>query len=157
MRYLAKVFPDKAGKFIPADPVLAAKIDMVANYEPHVYSFIAKSAYPSLGFPLYAGDVATMDSTKENVAEAAAAAGSELLNIYENKFVNIFLKDTKFLLSDELTIADFRHAPVMLFAKIGCVLPARLEQYLKDVEAAAPGYAEAVAGTTGFASPHWKK
>ena len=156
MRYLAKVYPDKAGKFIPSDAAQAAKVDMLADYSTTVYSLISKAMYPTVQFPLYAGDVASMESTKAQTQASQEAAAAQLLQIYNDKYADIFLKSTKFLMSDELTIADFRTAPLLLFAKVAVALPPRLEQYLKDVEESALGWTKAVENVVGFASSHWK-
>ena len=74
MRYLAKVFPDKAGKFVPADPVACAKVDMVCDYISTFYPLMAKAMYPAVGFGLYAGDVASMEETKEHIPKSQEAA-----------------------------------------------------------------------------------
>jgi glutathione S-transferase len=70
-----------------------------------------------------------------------AAAG--LLEMLEAKIVGLFLKDTTFLLSDKPTLADFRLAPILLFARVAIKLPQRLEAYLDEMEKV-PGYKEAV-------------
>ena len=51
-----------------------------------------------------------------------AAAG--LLEMLEAKIVGpgLFLKDTTFLLSDKPTLADFRLAPILLFARVAVAL-----------------------------------
>eukprot|EP00802_Teleaulax_amphioxeia_P023998 Tamp_24644.p1 GENE.Tamp_24644~~Tamp_24644.p1 ORF type:complete len:248 (+),score=56.56 Tamp_24644:100-843(+) len=135
-RYLAAVFPDKAGKFYPRDdPAKCARIDMVAE-------FISYSLYP-LGFPLYHGDVANLACTKDKTKESQEEAAAGLLEMLEAKIVGLFLKDTTFLLSDKPTLADFRLAPILLFARVAVKLPQRLEAYLDEMEKV-PGYKEAV-------------
>jgi glutathione S-transferase len=151
MRYLAKVFPDKAGKFIPSDPAAAAKADMIADYVGgSIYPKIAEAMSPIEGF-------GSGHTTQTTSAEDQAAAAEALLSTLNDKVVNIFLKDSTFLAGDSLTIADFRFAPVLLFAKIAIVLPARIEEYLNAVEAAAPGYAASVAPVDGFCADKYKK
>ena len=57
--------------------------------------------------------------------------------------MGLFLKNTNFLLSDTPTLADFRLAPVLLFARVAVKLPQRLEAYLDEMEKV-PGYKAAV-------------
>ena len=156
LRYLARAFPEKAGCTYPNDIKTQAKIDMLVDFAiTGVLSQLPKAAYPRLGFPGGAGDVSSMDETKEYTDKACEAAGADILSTLENKYVGIFLKDTKFLLSDTPTIADFRFAPMLNFLKIACKLPARLEEY-SDAMHALPGYTEANAGVADYASPKWK-
>jgi len=144
MRYLAKAFPDKAGKFYSTDAAKAAKADMVGEYiTASIYPLIAKSMYPIVGFPMGAGDVGAMDSTKDKTQESQDAAAAELLNLLNTKVCDIFLKDTPYLMSDEPTIADFKFAPLLLFARIGAKLPAKLEAYMAKMEEI-PGYKDAM-------------
>ena len=120
-----------------------------------ILSHLPKSCYAALGFPGYPGDVMSMDETKEHADKAAAENATAMLETLENKFVGIFLKDTKFLLSDTPTIADFRFAPMLNFLKIAVKLPDRLKEYDEAMNAL-PGYTEACAGVVEYASPKWK-
>ena len=144
-RYLAAVFPDKAGKFYPRDdPAKCARIDMVAEFISYsLYPLVAKAMYPTVGFPLYHGDVANLACTKDKTKESQEEAAAGLLEMLEAKIVGLFLKDTTFLLSDKPTLADFRLAPILLFARVAIKLPQRLEAYLDEMEKV-PGYKEAV-------------
>ena len=150
-RYLCGAFPDKAGKFYPGDAKSKAKIDMVTEYTGiTLYNYLAKATYPTIGFPLYAGDVAATEALKDHVAGSQEAAAAELLNLINDKYVNNWLKDSTFLCGDEPTIADFRFAPIMYFARVAVVLPERIVKYLDDMETKVPGFKEATEGPRGF-------
>jgi glutathione S-transferase len=156
MKYVAGAFKEKAGKFYPDDVKQRATVDMLCAYvEGSIYPLIAKAVYPNLGFPLYAGDVASLEETKPNAGKSQEAAGAELSKLLKEKFSDKFLSKTKYLLSDVPTVADFRFAPVLLFAKIGVVMPERLDKYLEDMNKLA-GYTEAVAPVLGFAQDKFK-
>jgi glutathione S-transferase len=158
LRYLTKAFPDKAGKYYSSNILKAAKIDMLMDMvNTGVCTMIPKAIYPTLSFPLYPGDVGAIDELKEKYTEVAAKAAQDALLEYLNsKVVNIFLKDTKFLLSEEPTIADFRFAPML--SPIKCsyfALPERLVEYeaaMKEL----PRYADAVKPVDDYCSTHWK-
>ena len=155
MRYLCKVFPDKAGKFYPEDPAAAAKIDMVCDYiNGSLCPFFAPAVYAELGFGAYPGQVASMDSTKEHAAEATKEARDHVSKILEERYVGIFLANTKFLQSDTPTIADFRFAPLMSQLKCGIKLPERIEKYLTDCYAI-EGFEEAMKPVDEFCKPRW--
>ena len=150
-RYLCGAFPDKAGKFYPGDAKSKAKVDMVTEYTGiTLYNYLAKATYPTIGFPLYAGDVAATEALKDHVAGSQEAAAAELLNLINDKYVNNWLKDSTFLCGDEPTIADFRFAPIMYFARVAVVLPERIVKYLDDMETKVPGFKEATEGPRGF-------
>jgi glutathione S-transferase len=159
LRYLTKAFPDQAGKYYPTDDIgKAAKVDMIMDMvNTGICPLMPKAVYPTLSFPLYPGDVGAIDELKEEYTKVAAKAAQDALLEYLNaKVVNIFLKDTKFLLSDEPTIADFRFAPML--SQIKCsdfVLPERLVEYQAAMKEL-PGYADAVKPDEDYCSAHWK-
>ena len=129
-RYLCAAFPDKAGKFYPGDAKTKAKVDLIAEYTGiTIYALIAKAMYPNVGFP---------------------PAAAELLNLLNDKYVNNWLKNSTYLAGDEPTIADFRFAPIMYFARVAIVLPERIVKYLEDLETKVPGFKEATEGPRGF-------
>jgi glutathione S-transferase len=156
LRYLTRVFPDQAGKYYPSGAVEAAKVDMVMDMvNTGVCSFIPKAIYPTLGFPSYAGDVAAMEGLKDHIPASQEAAQGALKEYLESKVAGILLKDTKFLLSDEPTIADFRFAPMLSQIKCGVKLPdviVKYEEAMKEL----PGYTDALKPSDDFCSPHWK-
>jgi len=120
-----------------------------------ILDLLPKATYPRLGFPAFPGDVAAMESTKEHTEEAASAAGQAILTLLENKYAGIFLAKTKFLLSDEPTIADFRFAPMINFIKVSCKIPRRIQTYYDEM-AKLPGFKEACAPVVEFAMKSWR-
>jgi glutathione S-transferase len=157
LRYLCKAFPDQAGKFYSNDLHLSAKIDMVLDMiNTGVCVLVSKASYPTLGYPLYAGDVAAMDATQEHTKLAQTAAGDALLEYLQTKICGIFLAQTQFLLTDDLpTIADFRFAPMLSQAKVAFPMPPRIVQYLNDMEQLVPGYAEGMKPVDAYNSQFW--
>ncbi|CAB9500387.1 glutathione Stransferase [Seminavis robusta] len=157
MRYLAKAFPDKAGKFYPSDNAQkAAKIDMVCDMiNTGICNLIPKAAYPTLGFPLYAGDVAAMDESKEHTKASQKAAADAIKEYLENKVVGILLDKTKFLMSDTPTIADFRFAPMLSQIKVTMELPDGIADYLERMEADVPGFADGNKPANEYNSKFW--
>jgi len=156
MRYLCRAFPDKAGKFYSEDPKAAAKIDQVCDMiNTGVCALIPKACYPTLGFPTYAGDVASMDETKEYTALAQKEAGEALKEYLEYKVVGVMLANTKYLMSDTPTIADFRLAPMLSQVKVNFALPEKLEEYLTAMDEI-PGYFDALKPVHEYNSQFWK-
>jgi glutathione S-transferase len=121
-----------------------------------ILELIPKACYPGLGFPGYPGDVSAMDCTKEHTEEAATAAAKAIVQQLNDKYAEIFLKDTQFLLSDTPTIADFRFAPLLVFIKVGCKLPDRIQEYYDEMSKL-DGFTEGCQGAIDFSSKHWKK
>jgi glutathione S-transferase len=156
MRYLAKAFPDKAGKFYPADDIKkAATIDMVCDMiNTGLCIMIPKAVYPTLGFPSYAGDVASMECTKEHTALCQKEAAAALLDYINSKVVGIMLAKTKYLLSDTPTIADFRLAPMLSQIKCAFSMPPKMEEYLAAM-AEVPGYTEGMKPADEYNSQFW--
>lgn len=151
-RYICNTFLDSAGKFYPKDLRFRAKIGMVFDYtQCSLYPLVQKAMYPDVGFPLYGGDVgALMADDKDAVAKAQKHAAAELEQLLNDKYVNIWLKDTKFVAGDQPTIADFRFGPILLFARVAVKLPERLTKYIDDLEAEVPGFKEATEAVKGF-------
>src|ERR687887_508784 len=95
--------------FYPTDPAERALTDSAMFYlVGTLYPYLARATYPTLGFPQYAGEVATApaadDEMKERAARDAEAALPQPLEAYE-KF---FLKGRKFIGGDRPSIADIR-------------------------------------------------
>jgi glutathione S-transferase len=157
MRYLCRAFPEKAGKFYSDDAKQAAKIDMVCDMiNTGICGLIPKAIYPTLGFPAYPGDVAAMDDTKEFTAKSQKEAADAIETALNDKYVGIFLANTKYLLSDTPTMADFRFAPMLSQIKVAVKLPAKIEEYLEAMNAI-DGFAEGMKPSDEFCAPHWKK
>ena len=124
---------------------------MIAEYSGiYVYNLIAKATYPTIGFPLYPGDVAATDALKDAVTASQDASAAELAATLQAKFVDNWLKDSTFLCGEEPTIADYRFAPIMYFARVAVKLPDRIVKYLDDLETKVPGFKDATEGPRGF-------
>jgi glutathione S-transferase len=157
LKFLCRTYPLKYGKFYPEEDLeKVTTIDWLCDYiTQSVLSQLPKAVYPTLCFPTSAGDVPSMDTTKPYTTKSQEAASEYLLQILNSKFVDTFLKDTTFLLSNEPTIADYRFAPMINFIKVACLLPDRLEKYYSDM-AKIPGFEKACAPVAEFTAPHWK-
>jgi len=157
LKFLCRTYPDKYGKFYPEEDLeKVTTIDWLCDYiTQSVLSQLPKAVYPTLCFPTSAGDVASMDSTKPQTKKSQETTSAHLLQTLNSKFVDIFLKDTKFLLSNEPTIADYRFAPMINFIKVACLLPDRLEKYYSDMSEI-PGFKKACEPVVEFTAPHWK-
>lgn len=154
LRYVARNFELARKYYLPHQQ---AKIDMMMDFtSTSLCVLIPKACYPSLGFPTEFGDVASMEATKAHTDEASAAACHALLKILDDTYVGHFLSETKFLMSDEPTIADFRFAPMLNIIKVGCVLPARLKLYLKDMNAIR-GISDGCKDVVRFMSKYYKQ
>jgi glutathione S-transferase len=156
LRYLCRAFPEQAAKFYADGAQEASKIDMVCDMiNTGICGLIPKAVYPTVGFPAGAGDVSAMDETKEFTAKSQKEAGDAIEAMLNDKYVGIFLANTKYLLSDTPTIADFRLAPMLSQIKIAIKLPSKIEEYLSAMDAL-EGYTEGMKPVDEFNSPHWK-
>ncbi|MFL5867150.1 MAG: glutathione S-transferase family protein [Thermoleophilaceae bacterium] len=142
-------------QFYPTDPAERALTDSAMFYlVGTVYPFVARATYPTLGFPQYAGEVATApdadDEMKAKAAKDAEAALAQPLESYE-KF---FLKGRKFIGGDSPSIADIRLAATLEFLRaIDYDFPAWAEEHMSAVESAlGDAYSEPAADVRGFVS-----
>ena len=77
MAYLCNVHG--LDRFYPTDPAERAMVDNAMFYLiGTVYPFVARATYPTLGFPQYAGEVATSDAADDAKARAAKDAEAAL-------------------------------------------------------------------------------
>jgi glutathione S-transferase len=158
LRFLCRKYPWKYGKFYPeSDIETVTTVDWLCDYiTMGVLSQLPKAVYPTLGFVTNPGDVATTAGTQPYTKQAQEAASTYILEILKSKFVRVFLKNTRYLMSNTPTIADFRFAPMINIIKVGCVVPKRIQQYYDDMTRL-PGFEEACQPVVKFASYHWKK
>src|ERR671921_2146322 len=95
-------------RFYPTDPGRRAMIDSAMFYlTGTLYPLVARATYPVLGFPQYAGEVATSeadDAMKAKAQKDAEAALAGPLNVYRD----FFLDGKTFIGGDSPTIADIR-------------------------------------------------
>src|SRR4051812_13314277 len=135
MAYLS----DKHGldRFYPTDPGERAMIDSAMFYLiGTLYPLVARATSPTLGFPQYAGEVATSEADEDMKAKAqkdAEAAIAEPLEAYRA----FFLDGKRFIGGDNPSIADIRLAATLEFLKaIDYDFPAWAREYMDAVESA---------------------
>jgi glutathione S-transferase len=140
-------------RFYPTDPGRRAMVDSAMFYlTGTVYPLVARATYPVLGFPQYAGEVATSEAGDEMKAKAqqdATDALAQPLDVY-GKF---FLEGERFIGGgDEPSIADIRLAATLEFLRaIDYELPAWAEEFMTAVESAlGDAYSEPAADVRGF-------
>jgi glutathione S-transferase len=138
--------------YYPTDPAERAMVDSAMFYLiGTVYPLVARATYPTLGFPQYAGEVATSeadDAMKAKAAKDAEAALAHPLEVYRE----FFLDGKTFIGGDQPTIADIRLAATLEFLRaIDYDFPAWAEEYMSAVEAAlGEAYSEPAADVRGF-------
>ena len=136
----------------PTDPGERAMNDSAMFYLIGTfYPLVARATYPTLGFPQYAGEVATSEAADELKAQAqrdAQTALAEPLEVY-NTF---FLAGRPFIGGDKVSIADIRLAATLEFlAAIDYAFPPWATEYMERVESAlGDAYSEPAADVRGF-------
>jgi glutathione S-transferase len=136
----------------PTDPAQRAMVDSAMFYLIGTfYPLVARATYPTLGFPQYAGEVATSDADDEMKAKAAKDAEAALavpLDVYRE----FFLDGKTFIGGDKPTIADIRLAATLEFLRaIDYDFPAWAEEYMGAVESTlGAAYSEPAADVRGF-------
>jgi glutathione S-transferase len=139
-------------RFYPTDPGERAMVDSAMFYLiGTVYPLLARATYPTLGFPQYAGEVATAevdDDLKAKAAKDAEAALAGPLEVY-NTF---FLGGRRFIGGDNPSIADMRFAATLEFLRaIDYDLPDWAEAYIGNMEdALGEAYTEPAADVRGY-------
>jgi glutathione S-transferase len=136
----------------PTDPAERAMVDSAMFYLiGTLYPLVARATYPTLGFPQYAGEVATSeadDAMKAQAARDAEAAIAHPLDVYRE----FFLDGKTFIGGEQPTIADIRLAATLEFLRaIDYDFPAWAEEYMSAVEAAlGEAYTEPAGDVRGF-------
>jgi glutathione S-transferase len=139
-------------RFYPTDPGERAMIDSAMFYLiGTLYPLVARATYPTLGFPQYAGEVATSeadDAMKAKAQEDAEAAIAEPLEAYRL----FFLEGRTFIGGGAPSIADIRLAATLEFLRaVDYDFPAWAEEYMAAVEdALGEAYSEPAADVRGF-------
>jgi glutathione S-transferase len=139
-------------RFYPRDPGERAMVDSAMFYQiGTLYPLVARATYPTLGFPQYAGEVATSDADDDMKAKAqqeAEAAIAQPLDAYRA----FFLDGRQFIGGDNPSIADIRLAATLEFLRaIDYEFPAWAEDYMTRVESAlGDAYSEPVADVRGY-------
>jgi len=139
-------------RFYPTDPGERAMTDSAMFYlTGTLYPLVARATYPTLGFPQYAGEVATSeadDALKAKAQQDAEAAIAEPLEAYRG----FFLDGRRFIGGDAPSIADIRFAATLEFLRaIDYDFPGWAEEYMIAVEGAlGDAYSEPAGDVRGF-------
>jgi glutathione S-transferase len=139
-------------QFYPTDPGERAMVDSAMFYLiGTLYPLVARATYPVLGFPQYAGEVATADVSDELKAKAredAEAALAGPLEVYRA----FFLDGKTFIGGDTPSIADMRLAATLEFLRaIDYDFPPWAEDYMGEMETAlGDAYTEPATDVRGF-------
>ncbi len=139
-------------RLYPTDPGERAMIDSAMFYlVGTLYPYLARATYPTLGFPQYAGEVATSGADDEMKAKAAKDAEAEIAKPLE-AFHDFFMDGKRFIGGDEPSIADIRLAATLEFLRaIDYDFPAWAEEYMTAVEEVlGEAYSEPAADVRGF-------
>jgi glutathione S-transferase len=139
-------------RFYPTDPGQRAMIDSAMLYHTGtLYPLVARATYPTLGFPQYAGEVATSDADDEMKAKAQKDAEAALAHPLD-AFQKFFLDGRRFVGGDQPSIADIRWAVTLEFLRaIDYPFPAWAEEYMQAVESAlGDAYSEPAQDVRGF-------
>jgi glutathione S-transferase len=150
MKYLCN--KHDLGQFYPKDPAEQAMNDSAMFYlTGTLYPLVARATYPTLGFPQYAGEVATSDADADMKARAqkdAEAAIAKPLDVYRE----FFLEGKTFIGGAAPSIADIRLAATLEFLRaIDYDFPAWAEEYLTAVETAlGDAYTEPATDVRGY-------
>ena len=139
-------------RFYPTDPGERAMVDSAMFYLVGTfYPLVARANYPTLGFPQYAGEVATSEAGDEMKAKAQRDAEEALAGPLD-AFRAWFLEGRTFVGGDHPSIADMRWAATLEFLRgIDYEFPAWAEEYMSAVESAlGDAYSEPAADVRGF-------
>ncbi|OLE37674.1 MAG: glutathione S-transferase [Actinobacteria bacterium 13_1_20CM_3_68_9] len=139
-------------QFYPPDPGERAMVDSAMFYLIGTfYPLVARATYPTLGFPQYAGEVATSDADDAMKAKAQQAAMDALAAPLE-AFREFFLEGKQFIGGTSPSIADIRLAVTLEFLNaIDYEFPAWATEFTMAVETAlGEAYSEPAADVRGF-------
>jgi len=139
-------------RLYPTDPGERAMTDSAMFYlVGTLYPLVARATYPTLGFPQYAGEVATSEADDELKAQAQRDA-TEAIAVPLEAFRAHFLDDRRFIGGDSPSIADIRLAVTLEFLHaIDYDLPGWATEYMSAVESAlGDAYSEPAADVRGF-------
>jgi glutathione S-transferase len=139
-------------QFYPKDPGQRAMVDSAMFYlTGTLYPLVARATYPTLGFPQYAGEVATSDADADMKTRAQSDAEAAIA-VPLDAFRTFFLDGKRFIGGDAPSIADIRLAVTLEFLQaIDYDFPAWVGDYMTAVETAlGEAYSEAAADVRGF-------
>ncbi len=139
-------------QFYPTDPGRRAMVDNAMFYLIGTfYPLLARATYPTLGFPQYAGEVATSEADDDMKAKAAKDAETALAEPLE-VFHSYFMDGQRFIGGDHPSIADIRLAATLEFLRaIDYPFPDWAEEYMSAMESAlGEAYSEPAGDVRGF-------
>jgi glutathione S-transferase len=139
-------------QFYPADPGRRAMVDNAMFYLIGTfYPLLARATYPTLGFPQYAGEVATSEADDDMKAKAAKDAEAALADPLD-VFHSYFMDGQKFIGGDHPSIADIRLAATLEFLRaIDYPFPDWAEEFMGNMESAlGEAYTEPAGDVRGF-------
>jgi glutathione S-transferase len=139
-------------QFYPTDPGERAMTDSAMFYLIGTfYPLVARATYPTLGFPQYAGEVATSEADDDMKAKAQKDAEAALAQPLD-AFRKFFLEGKRFIGGDAPSIADIRLAATLEFLKaIDYQFPEWTKEYMSAVEAAlGEAYSEPAGDVRGY-------
>ncbi len=139
-------------QFYPTDPGERAMVDSAMFYlVGTLYPLVARATYPKLGFPQYAGEVATSDADDAMKAKAQKDA-EDALAMPLDAYRAFFLDGRKFIGGGSPSIADIRLAATFEFLRaIDYDFPAWAEEYMSAMEAAlGDAYSEPAGDVRGY-------
>jgi glutathione S-transferase len=139
-------------RFYPTDPGERAMTDSAMFYLIGTfYPLVARATYPTLGFPQYAGEVATSEADDDMKARAQKDAEAALAQPLD-AFRKFFLEGKSFIGGDAPSIADIRLAATLEFLRaIDYEFPEWTQEYMSAVEAAlGEAYSEPAGDVRGY-------
>jgi glutathione S-transferase len=140
-------------RFYPTDPGRRAMIDSAMFYlTGTLYPLVARATYPVLGFPQYAGEVATSEEADDAMKAKAQQDAIDALAHPLEAYRQFFLEGQRFIGGDQPSIADIRLAATLEFLRaIDYELPAWAEEFMTAVESAlGDAYTEPAGDVRGF-------
>src|SRR5512133_654315 len=139
-------------QFYPTDPGQRAMVDSANFYLiGTLYPLVARATYPTLGFPQYAGEVATSEADESMKAKAQKDAEEALAEPLE-AYRLFFLDGRRFIGGDHPSIADIRLAATLEFLRaVDYDFPAWAEEYMRRMETTlGDAYSEPAADVRGY-------
>src|SRR5205085_9093756 len=139
-------------RFYPTEPAARAMVDNAMFYLIGTfYPLLTRATYPTLGFPQYAGEVATSEADDDMKAKAAKDAEAALADPLE-AFHRFFVEGQPFVGGESPSIADIRWAASLEFLRaIDYDFPEWTEEYLQRVEETlGDAYSEPAADVRGY-------
>ncbi len=137
----------------PRDPGERAMTESAMFYlTGTLYPLVARATYPTLGFPQYAGEVATAPAADDEMKEQARKDAEAALTQPLDAFDRFFLDGRDFIGGARPSIADIRLAVTLEFLRaIDYEFPQWAEDYMSAVESAlGAAYSEPAEDVRGF-------